>query len=510
MAKQSKSNGNEDFKALADAIERTGIALAKGLWVIATIIYFGMRWINWRNREAYVDAVYFIFLPAIALTALKNKVLAIPLVFGFFPEVMANAILQVPWPIFWAILSGLGVLIAFFALGLGPYKEKRAFQQAIDSLNFKNGTGIRPKVKSIRDEGDFKKVVLVSSYGIGPKAYREKIDNLQSSIEGIIGSIERAQDSKFVEIIINRKKMPSKVNFQEVAPALQRPGQFVVGKSNQEVVTERIDALPHLLIAGTTGGGKSVFFKQALLGLLESTDSLQMYLIDLKGGLEFRPFAALPNVVTVKSIEEATSLLKRIKAEMQARFDYLEEQGKDKIDPKTDKLDRIVVGIDEASVLYSTISADDEDHAKVAKARGLTEHIAKLSRAAGVHLVMATQRVTKETIDTRIQENISGRMCFKVNTLEGSLRMLGNKAACELPAIPGRGIWQLGHQMVEVQTPYVDNTILQKRLAMVKKQYESGEKKIHKEMLKIDSSDLNDSPKLDEETNTTRRNIEQV
>ncbi|WP_207748713.1 hypothetical protein, partial [Clostridioides difficile] len=75
-----------------------------------------------------------------------------------------------------------------------------------------------------------------------------------------------------------------------------------------------------------------------------------------------------------------------------------------------------------------------DDYELVQEARFLTEHIAKLSRAAAIHLILATQKVTKETVDTRIQENVSGRMCFKLNTTEGSVRMLGHGKAADLPS----------------------------------------------------------------------------
>ena len=243
-------------------------------------------------------------------------------------------------------------------------------------------------------------------------------------------------------------------------------------------------------MAGTTGGGKSVYFKQVLLGLLKSSDHLQMYLIDLKGGLEFRPFSTLPNVKVVKTIEDAVTVLTMVKAEMEARFAHLEDSGKEKITPGRGGFDRIIVGVDEASVLYANAAKDSEDYELIVRARNLTEHIAKLSRAAAIHLILATQKVTRETIDTRIQENMSGRMCFKLNTLEGSLRVLGNGKACDLPSIPGRGFWQLGNDLVEVQAPYVDGESLERGIEEVQEEYLLGQKKLRQEMLMDDFQDL--------------------
>ena len=507
MAKQSNKNENQTYDEIMAGIERFFIALGKASWIVFSIVWMGAKRINWAKGKTYQDIGLFVLLAMIP-SLIKERIFSVQVLQGLLPEKVIEWVILMPWPYFCAILLVNTGLIFFFALGLGPYQEIKAFQEAVDSLSLKTGNGRRPKVVSVSGGEDFR-AVLISSYGIGPEAYKGKLDNLLSSItEGTISSIERTRDPKFIEMTITKKTIPKKTNFEDMAPSLQESGQFLVGQSDRGIVTERIDSLPHLLIAGTTGGGKSVFFKQTLLGLLESTHSLQMHLIDLKGGLEFREFGTLPNVSVVKDVEEAVELLSTVKEEMERRFSYLEREGKDKIVPARDKFNRVVVGIDEASVLYSSISKSDPNYENTVKARGLTEHIAKLSRAAGIHLVMATQRVTKETIDTRIQENISGRMCFKVNTLEGSLRVLGNKSACDLPAIPGRGIWQLGHTMVEVQTPYIGTKTLKDRLAAVKEAYQNGKKKLHENAQKVEAPDFQEEQNTPQDLNHEEGNFE--
>lgn len=110
--------------------------------------------------------------------------------------------------------------------------------------------------------------------------------------------------------------------------------------------------------------------------------------------------------------------------------------------------------VDEAGELYAEKSKFDDDFDQAMEAQKITNAIAKLGRAAAIHLILATQKVQKETISTAIQENISARMCFKMNTLHGSLQVLGSKDALELPSIPGRGIWQHGTEQFTVQVPF--------------------------------------------------------
>lgn len=142
---------------------------------------------------------------------------------------------------------------------------------------------------------------------------------------------------------------------------------------------------------------------------------------------------------------------------MDRRFRFLEEKGFTEISPERDGLDRIVVAIDEASVLFIIEKSSKETRAIAQGARELADKIAKLGRAAGIHLILATQKVVKETIDTRVQTNINAKMCFRVNTIASSMTVLNNKKAAELPDVQGRGIWSVGCNDLVVQVPYLDN-----------------------------------------------------
>ena len=388
-------------------------------------------------------------------------------------------------------VTGMFFSTIVWSVGVWQMIKLRRYQDELDAVYLKNGQGKNAKVVDVVSLNNGQKIIKVYSQGIGIGSFQKAKEALESAFSSSIEKIQHSATSmKYTEIVLGAIPLPKKVYFAEVEEELSKPNQFIIGMGRNEVFKEQIDHLPHMLVAGTTGGGKSVFFKQALLGLLETTDNLQMYLIDLKGGLEFKSFKVLPNVKVVKTIEDAIAVLSAVKTEMEARFDYLEESDKEKIVPGKDPFDRIVVGIDEASVLYAKTSKDDDDYELVVKARILTEHIAKLSRAAGINLIMATQKVTKETIDTRIQENISGRMCFKLNTLEGSLRVLGNGSACDLPGLPGRGIWQLGNQSLEVQTPFLDSEYLKETLECIAVNYEMGRKKFQQKMLGEENEQL--------------------
>ena len=382
----------------------------------------------------------------------------------------------------------LGACVWAWSFGIRPFLRSWNYQRKLDFIGLKNARGLSPKIVHVEKLDKHRDSLKIMAAGVGADEIKAKRDQLQSSFGKDIEEIRRLNNPCYVKVVLSTRFLPDYVCFGDHQEELTQNGHFLIGESKKGVAIENIAKLPHMLIAGSTGGGKSQFFKQFLVGLLKSTDHLQMHLIDLKGGLEFKDFSSLPNIKMAKTMESAVSILGKVKKEMQLRFDYLEKKGLNQIDPQRHPFDRIVIGIDEASVLYAQARRDSEDYELVFHARSLTEDIAKLGRAAAIHLVLATQKVSKESIDTRIQENIVGRMCFKTGTPEGSVRVLGNAKASHLPATPGRGIWQFGNNEFEVQAPYLDSNEMKKRLQEVKDEYQYNEKTLKQDFKKEEST----------------------
>jgi S-DNA-T family DNA segregation ATPase FtsK/SpoIIIE len=168
---------------------------------------------------------------------------------------------------------------------------------------------------------------------------------------------------------------------------------------------------------------------------------------------------------------------------MERRFQYLEKNSFTEIVPERDQLDRIVVAVDEASVLFTVGKLSKKAKATAEGARELTDKIAKLGRAAGIHLILATQKVVKETIDTRVQTNINAKMCFRVNTIASSMTVLNNKRASELPDVKGRGIWSVGSKDLVVQVPYLNNEEIIEELTGLTAKFNSEESPLKQKML---------------------------
>lgn len=199
------------------------------------------------------------------------------------------------------------------------------------------------------------------------------------------------------------------------------PLVFAVGKDiGGELVVCDLEKIPHLLIAGQTGSGKSAGLNSLIVSLLykSSPDDLRLILIDPKR-VEFSKFRGMPHLLFEKTITEPIEALNALKwadAEMNRRYIVLQKYSCSKLSEynnlpevksgKIGKLPHIIVIIDElANLMQSSVSGEIESE---------INSIAALARAAGIHLIVATQRPSADVITGTIKSNLTSRIAFKV------------------------------------------------------------------------------------------------
>ncbi len=467
-------------------LENFAVGLAKIAWVISRICWHGFSRTLFKKTEGLF---FLVILMAVPFALVYRNWSHLSLLHWAFPSMFSEGLVQflvlhVSQFSQFVILAMLLIVPLGVVLGFTHYFRLVRYQKELKHIGLKSATGSEPKVVDVEEPAPFKKKIIIASQGIGVDHYLSKKSDLESSFGAIVeGICVSPRSRKLVEISLAEKELPTMVSYKECVSKLTEPHSFLIGESLGGVIAQPIRSLPHLLIAGTSGNGKSVFFNQTLISLMKTSPHIQLYLLDLKLGVEVKAYSDLPNVRIAKDAEEAVKLLQAVVKEMTARFQFLEETGRKLIDPIRDKKDLIVVGVDEASVLYKKKNGDRSGKEATMLARELTDEITKLGRAAGIHLIAATQKVTTKTIETDVQENIGGRICFRVGTLQGSNTVLGNKMAYELPDIKGRAIWNCGNDFVEVQTPFLSESMIEKEISLFKEEFSSGARKCLQEMV---------------------------
>ena len=377
-------------------------------------------------------------------------------------------------------LMGVFLVVFLFFCGFTPFRRYIIFQKAIERASLKTGTGEKPKVKKIIPIGEHRLKVVVETCGVGINKFRAQRDSLTTGFRQKVEDITHGQDMGKVEIILCERDLPNMVGFDELYGHIKETYSFIVGQSMKGAIVQRIQSLPHLLISGATGGGKSVFFRSTMLSLLKSSPHIQLYLLDLKKGVEVKEFAALPNVMIAADEAEATNILEALVDEMHCRYELLESSGHKSIEPVRDKLDLIVVGIDEAAVLLGRGANET--------ARRCMGELARLARAAGIHLIHATQKPVKEAISTEILDNLAGRMTFRMISLAASNVAMGGSYVQKLPAIKGRGMWSNGSEQKQVQAPFVNDELIEAELEVINQEFEDGIRKNFNSLLGTDTS----------------------
>lgn len=214
--------------------------------------------------------------------------------------------------------------------------------------------------------------------------------------------------------------------------AQKGPLSFAIGKdiAGKPVVAD-LAKMPHLLVAGQTGSGKSVMINGILTSLLyrNSPSDLKLILVDPKQ-VELTPYNDIPHLLTpvINEPEKCISALKWAVAEMERRLRTMAEVGKRNIGEynnlkKEEGMPYIVVVIDELADLMMMAARDVE---------ALIVRLAQKARAAGIHLVLATQRPSVDVITGLIKANVPARIAFTVASQVDSRTIIDQMGAEKL------------------------------------------------------------------------------
>lgn len=199
-------------------------------------------------------------------------------------------------------------------------------------------------------------------------------------------------------------------------------------------VVVNLVSMPHLLIAGSTGSGKSVALNTMLISLLchSNPDELKLILIDPKR-LEFAPYSDIAHLLfpIITLPKYAIGVLKWVVGEMERRYEHMAQEGVKNIFDFHEKYKKngkelmpfIVVVIDELADLMMTAGKEVED---------LITRIAQMARASGIHMIVATQRPSVDVITGLIKVNFPSRISFRVSSKADSRTILDCSGAEKL------------------------------------------------------------------------------
>jgi len=282
----------------------------------------------------------------------------------------------------------------------------------------------------------------VTKYEVHPESGVKvsKILNLQDDLALALA----AQDIRIEAPIPGKSAVGIEVPNQEIAmvslkEVIEKPQNsikkllFALGRDiSGNTIEEELNKLPHLLIAGATGSGKSVCVNGIITSILmrAKPQEVKMMMIDPKK-VELNVYNGIPHLLSpvVTDPKKASMALKKVVAEMEHRYELFSETGtrnmesyneyihkqNEKTEEKKPTLPYIVVLVDELADLMMVASKDVEDS---------ITRLAQMARAAGIHLIIATQRPSVDVITGVIKANIPSRIAFSVSSSVDSRTIL--------------------------------------------------------------------------------------
>ena len=264
--------------------------------------------------------------------------------------------------------------------------------------------------------------------------------------------------------IVTIRELLSDENFKNTSSKIP----ICIGKDisgNIEVID--LSKTPHLLVAGTTGSGKSVFINTLLASVLYkfSPDELRLILIDPKM-LELSVYNDIAHLLTpvVTEPKKAILALKWVCKEMERRYSLMNEENTRSLDgynhKSLEKLPYIVVFIDEMADLMMTAGKEVEHY---------VQRLAQMARACGIHLVMATQRPSVDIITGSIKANFPSRISFQVASKYDSRTVLGEIGAEQLLGNGDMLMSKNGGNIIRYQSAFISDNEVNKLIREIKK-----------------------------------------
>lgn len=340
------------------------------------------------------------------------------------------------------ILVVLGSII-FFVTGVTISAIPRGAFQTADAfrrVGLTNAAGEPPLLASCRKE-DSKTVIDVFTQGLTIPQLQERIEPLESALGKRITKIEPGEDNQSIRLHLapGNTKLPELAYLPQGQPL--KPLEILLGTSLDGPVTWDPDKVPHLLIGGSTGSGKTTIGKTIISQCLPMGD---VYIIDLKGGLDYPPQWQTQSCSFATTSFDALSVTGQIVQQLNqrkemfdavVRYDGIPCSGLstfNQLRPEV-KLHPIFVFTDEIAEITDTTGMDKPHKEEAAAIVGNLSTIARQGRALGIHLIVMTQRPDAVVVPGQIKNNLDGRICGKADNVLSQIILDNTDAADRIP-----------------------------------------------------------------------------
>lgn len=277
--------------------------------------------------------------------------------------------------------------------------------------------------------------------------------------------LNRPVDISFVNgklhIRVYKHNLPTKTHYNSFDYA--GGWKIPIGISREKNVYHDFDSIPHMIVAGSTTWGKTVFMRMAMTHLIENNpDGVKFYILDLKGRLAFNRYRNLKQVKAVAgNYKESHRVLSMVKEDIDKDMEYLLS-----VDAENAKEGRIptrkFIIIDEAGELMPKPSMEDEEKKDLKNCQRMMSYIARVAGQVGYKMIFGTQYPTADILDNQIKANAVARVSFRLTTSVQSGVAIDQPGAEKLE-YPGRAIYKTAEEHL-LQTPFISKEEIWERI----------------------------------------------
>ena len=343
-----------------------------------------------------------------------------------------------PWPAvnftFGLCLGAVVYLVALTAADgpLGPL----VIRQNLERVGLVNKKGEAPfllcKQKDPDNPNGF--ILTFENREIPRERWEEKQIEIESALNIFIIKIKSGKNRRLVEVyaVLAGMGLPDKIIW---SPEYLSPTEFILilGRGLSGLVTVDLTKIPHILLGGSTGSGKTILLKLLLRQCVEKDASL--YLIDLKGGMDYYGWECVCH--TAYTMVKARDILKELVKELETRKEVLRRAGCANLQIYNERVrslyKRIVIGCDEIAELLDKTGRIKADKEIIDEITGYLATIARQGRAMGIHIIAATQRPDSNTLPGQIKCNIDCRICGRADDVLSQIVLDSTAASDAIP-----------------------------------------------------------------------------
>ncbi len=331
------------------------------------------------------------------------------------------------------LLVGIGALLVVFLYPIG----RKAAEEGLQQVGLVNHEGDAPRLLRKRRDRKHAHITVweFDNRGVPLKEWEAKREKVETALNITIVNMKYGRNKRHIQLyaVPARTDLPDRIPWKE---AYLSADNFVLalGESLLGAVTVNLAKIPHILLGGSTGSGKSVLLKLLLMQALKK--GAVVCIADFKGGVDFP--AVWHDKCRICFDEDALlDLLNGMVEELRRRKKLFRKNGSPNLDEynrRAEKsLQRYIFACDEAAEMLDKTGLSKEQKEKAGQIESRLAVIARQGRAFGMHLILATQRPDANIIPGQIKSNLDFRVCGRADTVLSQIILDSTAAAEQIP-----------------------------------------------------------------------------